>query len=117
MFSTIFKYGMGLAALVVTVLALYLWLGASISLDYARQQQKTLQERVELMREFALATNQGTSRSEISRLLKADRFKKHLIKETENSISVDEVVFRFNAAGGLSRIEFVGEEQETDDAP
>jgi hypothetical protein len=88
----------------------YGWLNTAVSLDYARQQQKTERARSELLRQFVLAFNHGAKRSEIIQFARHNFGKGHVIKEEQDRILVDDIVFRFDNTQLLSKVQFLGED-------
>ncbi len=87
--------------------AIYGWLDTAVSLDHARQQQRTEEERNDLLRTFLLALNQGAKRAEIEQVVRSKFTKGHVVKEEKGSILVDDVVFEFDDTGTLSQVRFL----------
>ena len=85
-----------LIVVVVAAAGAYGWLNTSVSLSYAREQQKTERERSELLRQFVLTLNRGAKRSEIIQLVNQNFGKGHVIKEEQDRILVDDIVFGEN---------------------
>jgi hypothetical protein len=92
--------------------AMYGWLSVAVSLDHARQQQKMDRERSELLREFVVALDRGAKRSEITQFVKQNFGQGHVIKEEQDDISVDGVVFRFDNTQSLSKVQFLDDSGE-----
>ena len=99
-----------LLMLVVCAVAIYGWINAAVSLDYARQGAKTERERGQLLAELLLASKQGVKRAEIEQFMKQNLDKDHILKEERDRLVVDSIVFRFDDAQLLTKIQFLGEE-------
>ena len=87
--------------------AIYGWLNVAVSLDHARQQQKVERARSVLLREFVVALDRGAKRSEITQFVKQNFGHGHIIKEEQDDISVDGIVFRFDNTQSLSKVQFL----------
>jgi hypothetical protein len=101
------KYSALLISIVV-VLSVYEWLDNAVSLEHARQQQKTERARNSVLRQLLFASNHGMQRSEITKLLRQNLGKDHLIKEERDRVLVDDIVFRFDEAQALAEVDFLG---------
>ena len=108
----VLKYGLSIIVVVVAAAGVYGWLNTSVSLSYAREQQKTERERSELLRQFVLTLNRGAKRSEITQLVNQNFGKGHVIKEEQDRILVDDIVFRFDNTQSLSKVQFLGAEDQ-----
>lgn len=106
----VLKYALSVMVVVVAAVGVYGWLNTSVSLSYAREQQKTERERSELLRQFVLTLNRGAKRSEITRLVNQNFGKGHVIKEEQDRILVDDIVLRFDTTQSLSKVQFLGAE-------
>lgn len=107
MFRKIVRYAL-LPVLVISLgIAVYGWLDIAVSLDHARQQQKTDEESRELLRQFLLAPSAGAKRQQIMKIVQHDFATDHLVKEERDRISLDDVVFRFDDSGSLKDIQFL----------
>lgn len=107
MFAKTTKYFLLPMIVLVAAVSLFGWVNTSVSLNYAREQQKTEQERSELLRTFVLTLNRGTSRSEILRLANDNFRKEHIVKEDQNGIVVDDLVFQFDRSQSLVGVRFL----------
>jgi hypothetical protein len=94
-------------SLAAAAFAIYGWLNVAVSLDHARQQQRTERERSELLREFLVALDRGAKRSEIKQCVMQNFGQGHIIKEEQDDILVDGIVFRFDKTQSLSKIQFL----------
>ena len=112
MLSKTLKYFLLLMVVAFAVVAVYGWLNTSMSLDYARQQQKTERERNELLRDFVQKLNRGTTRAEIMQLVDQSFRKGHVIKEEQDRVLVDDIVFRFANDQSLVGVQFLGTEND-----
>jgi hypothetical protein len=107
-----FKYSLLVLVFASAAVAVYAWLDTAVSLDHARQQQKTERERSELLRQFVGAFNHGAKRSEVMQFVNRNFGKGHVIKEEEDKILVDGIVFRFDNTQSLTKVQFLGEDDE-----
>jgi hypothetical protein len=106
----IVRYSLLVIMMAAAVMVLYAWLNTATSLDYARQQQKTEHQRSELLRQFLLTLNPGAKRADIAEVV-SKRFREgHVIKEEQDRIVVDDVVFQFDRSQTLSKVQFLGAE-------
>jgi hypothetical protein len=101
-----------LAPLLVALLG-YQWLNAAVSLDYARQEQQHQRDRVLLLRSLLEHTAMRLSRDDLVRLVRQDFAEKHLIKESNDRVEVDDIVFKLrnNVVTGVA---FLGDENRSD---
>jgi len=105
------KYALLVIVVVSAAIAVYGWLNTSVSLDYARQEQKAHRERSELIRQFVMAFNHGAKRSEVVQLVNHNFDKGGVIKEARERILVDDIVFRFDRTQSLTKVQFLGEDE------
>jgi|SRR5262249_285681 len=89
--------------------AIYGWVDTALSLDHARQQEKTQQERSQLLSEMLLASKRGAKRSDVLQFVKQNLGSGHIIKEEQDRIMVDGVVFRFDNSQLLAKVQFLDE--------
>lgn len=107
MFWKVVKYALLLVLVASLAIAVYGWLDTAISLNYARQQQKTDEETRELLRKFLLVSNRGVKRREIMQVVQQNLAQGHGVKEEGDRIVVDNVVFRFDDSQSLRDIQFL----------
>jgi hypothetical protein len=101
------KYTFLVLLVATAAFAIYGWLDTSVSLDHARQQQKTDRERSELLRDVMLRLNSGAQRAEVMRLMRQNFSSGHVIKDEQDRIVLDDIVFRFDDKQSLSKIQFL----------
>ena len=106
------KYFLPLIVVASAVIAGYGWLNTAVSLDYARQEQKSERERNEVLRRIVLALNHGAKRPEIVHLIRQTFGNGHVIKEQEDKILVDGIVLQFDKTQSLSEVHFLGNDRE-----
>lgn len=92
--------------LAFAALATYEWLDTSVSLNYARQQQKTDEADSDLLRKIVLVNANGMNRAEVERLIKDNFAEGYLVKRNQRQISIDDLVFQFNEDQALIGISF-----------
>lgn len=103
----ILQYSIVALVVVGMPFAVYEWLDTAVSLDHARQQQKTERERNTVLLQLVFATNRGAKRPEIARYLKQNFEKGHLIKEERDRIIMDDIVFRFDDTQSLTQVQLL----------
>jgi hypothetical protein len=101
------KYALLVVLVGSLAIAVYSWLDTAVSLNHARQQQKTDDETRELLRKFLLVSNHGVKRREIMQVVQQNFAKGHVVKEERDRIVVDNVVFRFDDSQSLTDIRFL----------
>jgi hypothetical protein len=107
MFWKTVKYALLLVLIASLAVAVYSWLDTAVSLNHARQQQKTDEETRELLRKFILVSNRGAKRSEIMQVVQQNFAKVHGIQEERDRIIVDNIVFRFDDSQSLTDVQFL----------
>lgn len=103
----IVKYSLLLVLVTSLAIAVYSWLDTAVSLNHARQQQKTDAETRELLRQFLLATDRGVKRSQVMQVVRLHFAERHGVKDERDRIIVDNVVFRFDGSQSLIDIQFL----------
>ena len=101
------RYALLLVLVISLGIAVYGWLNIAVSLDHARQQQKTEGESRELLRQFFLASSAGATRQQILEIVKHNFATDHVVEEERDRISLDDLVFRFDDSGSLKDIQFL----------
>jgi hypothetical protein len=94
-------------SIAVALFAIYGWVDTAVSLDHARQQQKSERESKELLRSVLVTLNRGANRAELQKVLHKNLGGEHIFKDEGDSYSVDGIVFRFDKSGALSNVEFL----------
>jgi|SRR5208282_245006 len=107
----IVRYSLLLILVAFTALAGYGWLDCASALDDARSEQKYELEGSELLRDFATTFNHGAKRSEIMQCVTNNFGKSHIIKEEQDRVLVDDIVFRFDKTQSLADVHFLGSEE------
>lgn len=74
----------------------YVSFNASVSLAYARQQQRDEQEQRKVLQDLLFQVGNGLSQEQVIQLIRKNFSAGHIIKEEDNQISVDGVVLKFN---------------------
>lgn len=99
-------------SIVIALFAIYGWVDTAVSLDHARQQQKSERESKELLRSMLVALNRGAKRADIRKELHENLGAGHIFKDEEGTFSVDSIIFRFDKSGTLSNVAFLDEQSE-----
>jgi hypothetical protein len=87
----------GMSLLLVGVaFLLYSWINATISLDYARQEQKLDQTKIELLRELLRHTSTRLTRRDLERIIAQHYSTGHVVKQEHDRIQIDDVIFRLD---------------------
>ena len=111
MLSKVVKYALVVILVASFTVAVYSWLDTAVSLNHARQQQKTDEENRDLLRKFILASSRNIKRGDIVQMVEQDVANRHIVKEERNSIAVDSVIFRFDDAQFLKDIQFLDQSE------
>ena len=106
------KYSASVLIVTIMAFAVYGWMDTAVSLDHARQQQKTERDHNELLRELVFASQRNAKRTEIAQFLKENVGEEHQIKNEQDRILVDDVVFRFDDKGSLKQVQFMSRANE-----
>jgi hypothetical protein len=103
--------GMVLASIAIVLLAFFgfQWLNAAVSLDHARQEQQHQRDRAQLLRSLLQHTASHLSRADVVRLLTEEFGKGHVIKQQNDGIQVDDIIFRFRG-DVVAKVLFLEEE-------
>ena len=88
---------------------LYSWVNAAISLDYARQQQKLDQQRIELLLEMLRHTSTSLTREGLERLIAEHYSSGHVIKRDGDRVQIDDLIFRFSGES-VTQVSLLGED-------
>ena len=115
MFLKYAKYALLLILIASLAIAVYGWLDTAVSLDHARQQQKTEEESRALLRQFLLLSKHGAKRQEIAELVHSNFAQNHIVKEERGRILVDDIVFRFDDSQSLTDVQFLDDMTEFGD--
>jgi hypothetical protein len=75
---------------------MYSWINATISLDYARQQQKLDQTKIELLRDLLRYTSTSLTRGSLEQIIEQHYSRGHVVKQQQDRIQVDDVIFRLD---------------------
>ena len=78
---------------VVAAVTTYQWLNTAVSLNYARQQQKSDESDADILRKIVLTQNLGKPCNQVELEMRHAFGTGHLIKRDNDKLSVDDVVF------------------------
>ena len=99
-----------LCLLVALVFAIYSWIDARVSLEYARQEQQRQRDQTNLLLSLLQETSSVLNRTEVRRLIMEKFQDRYLVKEEQERILVCNLAFRFDGES-LAEVLLLDEEK------
>lgn len=99
------------ALLIVCTFLGYSWVNALVTVDHAWKEAEWRGKKIEVLKDLLQETGKHTTRRDLLQFINM-RFKdksKHLVKEDKDSITVDDVIIKFNGES-FSGVKFINEE-------